>query len=49
LGETGKSVRDGVIKEKISEQVGGNKDFIAPMLFNGSLDAVTFERWLEVH
>jgi len=25
------------------------KDFIAPMLFNGSLDAVTFERWLEVH
>jgi len=25
------------------------KDLIAPMLFNGSLDAVTFERWLEVH
>jgi putative transposase len=26
-----------------------SKDLIAPMLFNGSLDAVTFERWLEVH
>jgi hypothetical protein len=26
-----------------------SKDLIAPMLFDGSLDAVTFERWLEVH
>gem|GEM_PF-4276265 len=31
------------------EMTSVNKDFTAPLLFNGSLDVVTFARWLAVH